>query len=725
MKKLLAFTLTCFVFLTCLFADGPSISLDKKAYSPGERIYVSYRDITNQMEINGASVRLDSDSSILLRRGSGEVVFYAPASEGTHEINLTAGENSSKLTFSVSDANALAEAKDFKISIPKAVYSPGEAIEVSYTGVSSRMVELGTEITLFRESDNMKIHSYRINSGSHYHVVNAPAEEGRYFFNVTNGSSSYAVSFSISSDCAVEEAKDFRMSTPEVSGGKVFIDYYGVTSELVRQGAFIGLSNANAGNSDILYRCYLNNGNGTAVFQLPAAGTYEARFYKSDSNTQYALVNSKTLVFRNAEFRKGPDSERASISIPKRNYAPGETITVSYSGVSEKLASSGAFVAISYSGSQGWSTISQKTLKAGEGTVSFTAPGNEGKLEIRLYTTDSVSEERLARNMSIPFTNYRRNALLDARNLSIRTDKTAYSHGETIEVFYDGVTEQLSVQGAFIAVSYSGNQGWSTYNTKKLSVGSGSMKFRAPSENGVYEIRLYYCNETNEQCLDRSRTIQLDINQKNAVKDARNLSISIPKRTYSSGETLTVSYSGVTPQLELQGVFIALSVTGNPAWSTVDTRNLNSESGTIQFRVPDYTGVMELRLYVADGADETRLLRDRSLQFTVYPFNATRSARNLSISLPEKSLFANTRLAVDYYGITDQLELQGAYVSFTRKGNPLWHHYDVRTLNTGSGTVIFTLPDETGEFELRFFNSNGYEEIDYEPSFTIPFTIKK
>ncbi len=93
-----------------------------------------------------------------------------------------------------------------------------------------------------------------------------------------------------------------------------------------------------------------------------------------------------------------------AISLDKSNYAAGDTIIVTYSGVTAAEESARAWVGIAKSGASASSYGDWEYVKQGSGTVELTAPTENGSYEVRYFKAYNANDTNLVGSASISFT---------------------------------------------------------------------------------------------------------------------------------------------------------------------------------------------------------------------------------------------------------------------------------------------------------------------------------
>jgi len=94
----------------------------------------------------------------------------------------------------------------------------------------------------------------------------------------------------------------------------------------------------------------------------------------------------------------------ATLSLDRTNYMVGETITITYSGVTAEQETAKSWVSVSKVGSAANSYDSWEYVNQGSGTLELIAPNESGSYEARFYQGYEATEENLVKSASVPFT---------------------------------------------------------------------------------------------------------------------------------------------------------------------------------------------------------------------------------------------------------------------------------------------------------------------------------
>ena len=92
-----------------------------------------------------------------------------------------------------------------------------------------------------------------------------------------------------------------------------------------------------------------------------------------------------------------------TLEINKTVYEPGETITVSYSGITEEHVTDRAWVGVAAASASPMDYMDWQFVKPGSSTVMLKAPGVPGSFEVRLFLSREAKHESLIRELSKGF----------------------------------------------------------------------------------------------------------------------------------------------------------------------------------------------------------------------------------------------------------------------------------------------------------------------------------
>ena len=209
---------------------------------------------------------------------------------------------------------------------------------------------------------------------------------------------------------------------------------------------------------------------------------------------------------------------------------------------------------------------------------------------------------------------------------------------------------------------------------------------------------------------------------------AQGVTVMIDKSNYQQGEKIYYGWSGVT-DTHADGVLlghIGLWASGADHRDEIVYEYTDYESAEIDydssryFTAPTADGSYEVRYYwgANSGADSYVL----SVPFTVG------NVKTGSISVAQTTHTANTYIAVDYSGITTEMESAQAFVGVFKPGAGHSIHEvadsDYKHVKVGSGQISLHVPNIDGQFELRLYNAYSFSDLAEDNLvMSIPITL--
>jgi hypothetical protein len=362
------------------------------------------------------------------------------------------------------------------------------------------------------------------------------------------------------------------------------------------------------------------------------------------------------------------------ISTDQSSYAPGSTITVTYSGLPGNphdwiaLASAGA----PYGTYVAWVYTGGKT----SGAATFTAPSHPGSYVVRAFLNDTLTLLGESASFTV------------STSSAITTDKSSYIPGSTITATYSGLPGNAH---DWIALAPAGSPA-STYLAWVYTGGltSGTATFTAPGSLGSYVVRAF---------LDDSLTL---LSESVPFTVSTSSTISTDKSSYGPASTITVTYSGLPGNAH---DWIALASANAPyanyvAW--VYTGGLSS--GTATFTAPSSLGSYVVRAFLND----TTTLLAESTWFTV--------STGSTISTDKATYASGATVKVTYAGLPGNAHDWIALAPVGSAGTTYvaW----VYTGGLTSGTATFTAPS-AGSYVARALLNDTATLLAESASFTV------
>jgi predicted dinucleotide-binding enzyme len=399
----------------------------------------------------------------------------------------------------------------------------------------------------------------------------------------------------------------------------------------------------------------LTNGatSGTATFTAPA--TYGAYVVRSFSNaTWMPLAESPRFWVSNS-----------TISVDQPSYAPGATITVTYSGLP---GNANDWIAIAASGSSNTSYVAYVVTNGQtSGTATFTAPA-AGSYVARAF--GDATYGLLAQTP--PFA---------VGGLAISTDQASYLSGATVTVTYAGLPGNAK---DWIAIAPAGSANTS-YVAFVFTNGqtSGTATFASPGP-GSYVARAF-ANNTYALLLQ------------SATFAVTGSAVSTDHASYPVGATVTVTYTGLPGNPK---DWIAVAPAGSANTSYVAFVYTNGQStGTATFTAP------------APGAYVARAFANDT--YTQLAESPTFTVNNLAVSTDRSSYAPGAPVVVTYTGLPGNPK---DWIAIAHAGSPNTSYLAFQYTNgQASGTATFTTSLDAGAYVVRVFANNTYTQLAETP----------
>ena len=406
------------------------------------------------------------------------------------------------------------------------------------------------------------------------------------------------------------------------------------------------------------------------------------------------------------------------LSVSKTVYAPEEPINVSYSGVTQDMVDHTAWICVSDVDAPSYSYKSgYQEPGVGSGTVTLTAPYDDGTYELRFFSANASSEENLDRSTIIRFTVERPEL---TKNVSLSVPKTVYAPEEPIVVSYSGVTQWLVDHSAWICVADKGAPSYSYKSGyQEPGVGSGTVTLNAPFDEGEYELRFFDSSASSETNLVTVLTIPFTVVHAELTKD---VTLHVDKTLFAPEEPIVVAYSGVTEWLSDHSAWICVADKDAPSYSYKSGyQEPDVGSGTVTLYAPFDEGEYELRFFDGSTSSELNRVARLTIPFTVKHSELT---KDVTMSISKKNFAPGESIVVSYSGVTQWLADHLAWICVADKDAPSYSYKSgYQEPGVGSGTVTLTAPDKAGTYELRFFDGSSSNELNLVTRLTIVFTV--
>ena len=168
---------------------------------------------------------------------------------------------------------------------------------------------------------------------------------------------------------------------------------------------------------------------------------------------------------------------------------------------------------------------------------------------------------------------------------------------------------------------------------------------------------------------------------------------------------------------------------------------VSQNSGKVLLDGLPENGTYEVRFYQGSDANDANLARDASVTFTVDEEDSPNVVAaaiaaavaaaaagtdmkhgNEWIQLEKKTFDASTQILVSVFGITEQMEKDGAHVVIYEQGNDR-DYRSWSSVKAGTGQVTLNTPDSGGKYEVRLYRvPDSHKKEDFVTA--IPFTVE-
>lgn len=180
--------------------------------------------------------------------------------------------------------------------------------------------------------------------------------------------------------------------------------------------------------------------------------------------------------------------------------------------------------------------------------------------------------------------------IAQAADGTISLDKGVYSPNETIIVQVSGITEKMVDDEAYVSIYEKGAPHTEYMDWLRPEAGDGQLEFDAPSQPGLYEMRLY-----NEDYKYTDDTLVMSVPF--TVVLEKQGKISLEKSAYQANQYITVKVSGITEEMEKSQAYVSIFKKGakHDEWGVF--QYLKAGESTVQLMAPNLNGEFEMRLY--------------------------------------------------------------------------------------------------------------------------------
>jgi hypothetical protein len=220
---------------------------------------------------------------------------------------------------------------------------------------------------------------------------------------------------------------------------------------------------------------------------------------------------------------------------------------------------------------------------------------------------------------------------------------------------------------------------------------SGSANFTAPSQAGQYEFR-YFTNNSYVRAAT-SNTVTVNV----VGGGGGTFSLAASPSTVDTGQTLNVTWTA--PSGRPANDWIALYKVGDPDTSFISWQYTGGgPSGSKPFTAPSQAGQYEFRYFTSNSYNKVATSNTVTVNAVggTFTLGVSPSTANRGQTLTVTWTAPSGRPANDWVGLYRVGNSDTSYVSWKYTGG------------TSSGSTTFTAPNQVGQYEFRYFLSDGY-----------------
>jgi hypothetical protein len=216
---------------------------------------------------------------------------------------------------------------------------------------------------------------------------------------------------------------------------------------------------------------------------------------------------------------------------------------------------------------------------------------------------------------------------------------------------------------------------------------SGSTAFTAPNQAGQYEFRYFTNNTYNKVATSNTVTVSAG---------SGTFSLTASPSSANAGQVLTVAWTA--PSGRPANDWIGLYRLGDPETSYISWQYTGgAPSGNTTFTAPSQAGQYEFRYFTNNSYNKVATSNAVSVTGTAaYSVAASPGTANPGQTLNVTWTAPNGRPADDWIGLYKVGDPDTSFISWKYTGG------------APSGSTTFTAPSQPGQYEFRYFLTNGY-----------------
>ena len=369
----------------------PVVEADQEVYSETDPVKVTWRglpaDFTGQLALGRAGdERLNDTIGMSLpdvsgAAGAAELSFYAVVDPGVYDLRIVDGEGEAVAITQIRIAVAAAT-----LTLENDKVRPGAEMNIVFAGMAGKerdfisIVKKGEPV---ESQGSLRVETGAVAEGSV--TIVAPNEPGDYELRAWYGRDPRVrarVPFTVRGpdqppEIAAGEGPALTLASANVTANETVLVRFARMPGTGGQYLYL----AEPGSEPTAYVAYRDakGAEGLVEFGMPPEpGAYDLRL----------IAAGKVLASIAVTVLAPEDVAQATLTLDKSSFAPGETITITFAGMS---GSGNDYIAVAEAGSRYRQYVSYVSTK-GEvtGLVELKAPDNPGSYEIRAFYKDDA-----------------------------------------------------------------------------------------------------------------------------------------------------------------------------------------------------------------------------------------------------------------------------------------------------------------------------------------------
>ncbi len=314
----------------------------------------------------------------------------------------------------------------------------------------------------------------------------------------------------------------------------------------------------------------------------------------------------KTMIVTGFILSGAAAAQGQTLQVDRTTFAPGETITVTFSGAGG--FASNAWVGIIPSAvdhgreavNDRYDLTYQYLRNKASDQLRFTAPVQPGAYDLRMHDTDNDGREVA----SVSFTVSERLEGEAAADAHLRIDRTVFSPAASVTVHY--TADAGFPRNAWIGIipsrvahgSESVNDGYDLTYQYLAGRTSGTLTFTVPDEPGNYDFRMHDTDDNGREVASVSFTVR---------RDEKAIALNLNKGVFAPLEEIRLGFTAPEGLPDNAWVGIIPSEVPHGSESVNDQNDLTYQylkgrtGGVLTFRAPPAPGNYDFRMNDSDN----------------------------------------------------------------------------------------------------------------------------